>query len=42
MKKESIGKILLGKWDTRTIVGVAIGIALLLYGLWINYCIYKH
>ncbi len=28
MKKESIGKILLGKWDTRTIVGVAIGIAL--------------
>ncbi|HPX31909.1 MAG TPA: ECF-type riboflavin transporter substrate-binding protein [Erysipelotrichaceae bacterium] len=28
MKKESFGKILLGKWDTKTIVGVAIGIAL--------------
>ncbi|MGI6607756.1 MAG: ECF-type riboflavin transporter substrate-binding protein [Erysipelotrichaceae bacterium] len=28
MKKESIGKILLGKWDTKTIVGVAIGVAL--------------
>lgn len=28
MKKEGIGKILLGKWDTKTIVGVAIGVAL--------------
>ncbi len=28
MEKESFGKILLGKWDTKTIVGVAVGVAL--------------
>ena len=28
MEKESVGKILLGKWDTKTIVGVAVGVAL--------------
>jgi energy-coupling factor transport system substrate-specific component len=28
MKKETFGQILLGKWDTKTIVGVAVGVAL--------------
>ena len=27
-KKKSIGALLLGKWDTKTIVGIAIGAAL--------------
>lgn len=35
MKKESLGKILLGKWDTKTIVGVGIGVAL--FGVLMNY-----
>ncbi|MDO4378296.1 MAG: ECF-type riboflavin transporter substrate-binding protein [Erysipelotrichia bacterium] len=35
MKKESIGKILLGKWDTKTVVGVGIGVAL--FGVMMNY-----
>ncbi len=34
-KKESIGSKLIGKWDTRTIVGVAIGAAL--FGVLMNY-----
>lgn len=39
MKKESIGKILLGKWDTKTIVGVAIGVAL--FGVLMDYASIK-
>ena len=35
MKKESFGKILLGKWDTKTVVGVGIGVAL--FGVMMNY-----
>lgn len=35
MKKESLGRLLLGKWDTKTIVGVAIGVAL--FGVLMNY-----
>lgn len=38
-KKESIGKILLGKWDTKTIVGVAIGVAL--FGVLMDYASIK-
>ncbi|MBQ1506198.1 MAG: ECF-type riboflavin transporter substrate-binding protein [Erysipelotrichales bacterium] len=34
-KKHSIGQLLLGKWDTKTIVGVAIGAAL--FGVLMNY-----
>ena len=39
MKKESIGKMLLGKWDTKTIVGVAIGVAL--FGVLMDYASIK-
>ena len=39
MEKESIGKILLGKWDTKTIVGVAIGVAL--FGVLMDYASIK-
>ena len=39
MKKENIGKILLGKWDTKTIVGVAIGVAL--FGVLMDYASIK-
>ena len=39
MKKESVGKILLGKWDTKTIVGVAIGVAL--FGVLMDYASIK-
>lgn len=39
MEKESVGKILLGKWDTRTIVGVAIGVAL--FGVLMDYASIK-
>lgn len=35
MRKESIGSLLLGKWDTKTIVTVAIGAAL--FGVLMNY-----
>ena len=34
-EKESIGKILLGKWDTKTIIGIAIGAAL--FGVLMNF-----
>ncbi|MCR4990964.1 MAG: ECF-type riboflavin transporter substrate-binding protein [Lachnospiraceae bacterium] len=34
-KKESIGKILLGKWSTKTIIGIAIGAAL--FGVLMNF-----
>lgn len=34
-RKESIGKLLLGKWDTKTIVGIAIGASL--FGVLMNY-----
>lgn len=39
MKKESIGKMILGKWDTKTIVGVAIGVAL--FGVLMDYASIK-
>jgi len=35
LRKESVGKMLVGKWDTKTVVGVAIGAAL--YGVLMNY-----
>lgn len=34
-EKESIGKILLGKWNTKTIIGIAIGAAL--FGVLMNF-----
>jgi energy-coupling factor transport system substrate-specific component len=34
-KKESIGSLLIGKWDTKTIVGIAIGAAL--FGVLMNF-----
>lgn len=34
-KKESIGSLILGKWDTKTIVGIAIGAAL--FGVLMNF-----
>jgi energy-coupling factor transport system substrate-specific component len=34
-KKESVGKILLGKWNTKTIIGIAIGAAL--FGVLMNF-----
>ena len=34
-KKDSIGKVLLGKWDTKTIIGIAIGAAL--FGVLMNF-----
>ncbi len=34
-RKESVGKMIVGKWDTKTVVGVAIGAAL--YGVLMNY-----
>ena len=39
MEKQSVGKILLGKWDTKTIVGVAIGVAL--FGVLMDYASIK-
>lgn len=35
LRKESVGKMIVGKWDTKTVVGVAIGAAL--YGVLMNY-----
>ena len=34
-KKKSLGSILLGKWNTKTIVGIAIGAAL--FGVLMNF-----
>ena len=34
-KKQSLGSILLGKWNTKTIVGIAIGAAL--FGVLMNF-----
>lgn len=39
MEKKSVGQILLGKWDTKTIVGVAIGVAL--FGVLMDYASIK-
>ena len=35
LRKESVGKMIVGKWDTKTVVGVTIGAAL--YGVLMNY-----